>query len=430
MIIPGQKKEIKVNNHSLEHYKKLGYDVKCWGIITVPPEHLTNGSTVKIKVKCDKCGNEKELSYSIYLDNTKNNTEYYGCSLECSKSKKIKTCLKKYGFEVSSQSPKVKEKAVQTCLKNHGVEYPMQSQKIFNKSDETRINKYGDKNYRNIEKQKETVRNKSEEDKEETNNRRIETTIKKYGVRYILQSKEIQGKIKQTNLKNLGVEFPLQSKEIQEKCIETFIDKYGVKNPSKSPEIIEKIRKTKEQRYGDPNYCNPEKIKKTCLEKYGVENVFQNKEIKEQIKQTNLLLYGFEYPSQNKEISIKQIETMTGMIYEEYIKSLPDFKKYEKEVLKFTRKQSLNLLENIKNRGQYTYHLDHMFTISEGFRNSILPYIIGNIINLEMLTWKENQKKHSKCSLTEEELFERFDNREILLEQLKENYNNKQKLIK
>lgn len=45
-----------------------------------------------------------------------------------------------------------------------------------------------------------------------------------------------------------------------------------------------------------------------------------------------------------------------------------------------------------------------------------------------MLTWLENQKKRCRCSLTIEELFERYDNRDNILRQLEIDYNKRQKL--
>lgn len=46
------------------------------------------------------------------------------------------------------------------------------------------------------------------------------------------------------------------------------------------------------------------------------------------------------------------------------------------------------------------YHLDHKFSISEGFRNGILPHVIGGVENLEILPSYENNSKGSKCSVS------------------------------
>ena len=50
------------------------------------------------------------------------------------------------------------------------------------------------------------------------------------------------------------------------------------------------------------------------------------------------------------------------------------------------------------------YHLDHKFSIIEGFKNNIKPEIIGSINNLEFIPWEENLLKRAKCSITKEQL--------------------------
>lgn len=203
-----------------------------------------------------------------------------------------------------------------------------------------------------------------------------------------------------------------------------------------------KTKLTKKEKYGNENYYNVEQYKKTCLNKYGVENVFQLKSIKESSKQTKENKYGDpnfnnvekrrktnlkKYGDKNYNNREKMIETKTGLSYDEYIEQLPEFKKYEREVLTITKKQPLYLLKNYKKRGIAgqigAYHLDHKFTIYKGFENVIPPYILGNIINLGMLTWEENCSKHRNCSLTKQELFDRYDKRKEILKQLTEDYN-------
>jgi hypothetical protein len=57
------------------------------------------------------------------------------------------------------------------------------------------------------------------------------------------------------------------------------------------------------------------------------------------------------------------------------------------------------------NRGR-EYHLDHKFSISEGFKNNIEPKTIACSGNLEMMCSKDNISKGSKCSLTIEKILE------------------------
>ena len=83
-----------------------------------------------------------------------------------------------------------------------------------------------------------------------------------------------------------------------------------------------------------------------------------------------------------------------------------EFKKYRRKVYYWTSKNNLTLLENYNKRSKDGYHLDHKYSIAEGFKNKVPPKIIGNISNLEFLLYTENIKKGTKCSITLEKLYE------------------------
>jgi len=61
--------KIKVNSTTFKHYKECGYDFKCGEEIIIDVNHLTKSSEYKVKVKCDVCSSEKQLSYGKYLKN-------------------------------------------------------------------------------------------------------------------------------------------------------------------------------------------------------------------------------------------------------------------------------------------------------------------------------------------------------------------------
>lgn len=109
-----------------------------------------------------------------------------------------------------------------------------------------------------------------------------------------------------------------------------------------------------------------------------------------------------------KAASIGLVKRYRDMNYDEYLEQIDIYYKYELEVLKITRQQPIKLLVNYNNRGNSgvdgAYHLDHKYSIIEGFKNNIKPELIGNIKNLEFIPWKENLKKRAKCSITLEEL--------------------------
>ena len=79
-----------------------------------------------------------------------------------------------------------------------------------------------------------------------------DTNLKKYGVRNVAQSQEVQNKMKDTNLEHHGCEYPMQNEEIRNKGIQTLKEKYGegIINISQVKEIQDKIKDTNLERYG------------------------------------------------------------------------------------------------------------------------------------------------------------------------------------
>lgn len=146
--------EVTIINHNLQHYRNLGYDVKCKNKIMVKPEELSKGSHCLINCSCDNCGNETNIKYQDYLKIFNKNNKYicekcrqidflnynnskkdlmkqnrlsatkekYGVDnvfqLELVKDKMKKTFIEKYGFEHFRQSDQVKEDEKQLRIKN------------------------------------------------------------------------------------------------------------------------------------------------------------------------------------------------------------------------------------------------------------------------------------------------------------------------
>jgi len=109
---------------------------------------------------------------------------------------------------------------------------------------------------------------------------------------------------------------------------------------------------------------------------------------------------GKTYYDRFKENQIKRGNWLTS-------EELIDYKYYRNIVNYLTNKQNIKSLPNYDKRGKYNndFHLDHKFSIMEGFKNNILPYYIGNINNLEFITGFENRSKKDKCSIDIDELF-------------------------
>jgi hypothetical protein len=45
------------------------------------------------------------------------------------------------------------------------------------------------------------------------------------------------------------------------------------------------------------------------------------------------------------------------------------------------------------------WHIDHQFSILNGYQQKVSPCVIGHKNNLKMIPWKDNISKHSKCSI-------------------------------
>jgi len=86
--------------------------------------------------------------------------------------------------------------------------------------------------------------------------------------------------------------------------------------------------------------------------------------------------------------------------FDDYMEDLPEKKKYHREVWIITYQQDLESFDNYDRRGRCgvdgAYQIDHIISIDEGYKKNILPEIIGNISNLQMLKWEDNLSKSNK----------------------------------
>lgn len=130
-----------VSNKNKSYLFDKGYDISK-DKIYIKVSDLPKFSHYKVKVKCDICGNEKELLYSKYQKNTKFNTEKYCCSQKCATDKLLNTFNKKYGC-VSSQHPDIKLKQEITNIERYGSKSCQSNKIIKQKSYETMIERYG-----------------------------------------------------------------------------------------------------------------------------------------------------------------------------------------------------------------------------------------------------------------------------------------------
>lgn len=136
---------MNVVGRNLKYLKSLGYNVNVGDNIEIDVNHLKKNSKVKIRVKCDICGKEKELSNYAYNKNLKYNI--YCCSIKCSQEKIEQTNKIKYNCKRPIQNKDIRNKLENT----NKIKY---NNKIASKSDEVKL-KIKDKVNKFIEENKE-----------------------------------------------------------------------------------------------------------------------------------------------------------------------------------------------------------------------------------------------------------------------------------
>lgn len=372
MNIEELKREI-LNNLSKNKYVKPKFRIEnnltpkqCFDILY--PE--------KIK-KCRYCGKEAEfksfcLGYKDICD-----------SKECKHKHRIetvkKTNLEKYGVENVSQLESIKKKKIETVFEHYGVyDYLNSEQNKHNMYDENGVQKAQSK---------------------EAKEKRKKTLLERYGTTDLFSINDNAGR-KKSN-----------SKEGREKAKQTLLKNHGVTSTWKLQKTKDTIKKTNLEKYGETCYFKTdefkEKLKEHNIEKYGVENYFNSEDYKIKSKEVSLKKYNSEYYLSSELRKQREIESGHWISDEDRT----EYELYRLNVWRITNKQDLESLKDIDKRGRIdlnpdAYHIDHKFSIREGFEENIPPEIIGSLKNLEMIPGRKNCAENSKCSITKEELLD------------------------
>lgn len=234
---------IQINVEHLPIKSKQKVKVKCDICNT---EYEINYSNYLINIKndgeyhCKKCFNVrlKKTNLKVY------GVEYALQSDEV-KGKQVRTNIEKYGVPYVAQSDKIKAKIKKTCTDRYGEDSFMKTESFRKKSKDTMIEKYGvDSPLKNSD-----IKHQVEQ-----------TCIDKYGFKTPLQSDEIKEKIsiskeykygdknfnnrekyKETNLVRFGVDNPMKSDNIREKV--------SIKTRAKLNDLIERANKKHDNFY-------------------------------------------------------------------------------------------------------------------------------------------------------------------------------------
>jgi hypothetical protein len=241
-----------------------------------------------------------------------------------------------------------------------------------------------------------------------------ENLVKKYGVTNISQIPAVKAKKQETCLKNFGTNWPMQSSIVKNKSAQTLLSKYGVDNISKVPNIIMKIQNILHTPSAQHNGQTPfevgvVKLKQQNLEKYGVEYYFQSQDFRTKYKEVMTDKYGAD--------NIRKSDYFNQLMIEKGLRYRPgdraDRDEYYAAVNKYT-KRSLNLYGDLITQDliadeNIIYNVDHIYSISQGFKNKIPAEIVGHIVNLQMLPERINKSKGDDCWIDSHLLLERYE---------------------
>ena len=210
--------------------------------------------------------------------------------------------------------------------------------------------------------------------------------------------------------------------------INNYIEKYGEeKGVAKHKERNNNMQKCKTLEYYVEKYgeiIGTKKFKDTQLKKaITIENLIKKhgeevgteKYNNWKIKQKNKNSIKYYIDKYGYEIGLEKWFKKNDKISEANSKIPKHMRKkyteYCYKVNKFSRiSLQLHELENINLRGVINgYDLDHKVSKINGFKNNILPEIIGHISNLAIITMTENRKKQHNSSEKIEEITIKFE---------------------
>jgi len=195
---------------------------------------------------------------------------------------------------------------------------------------------------------------------------------------------------RQKNLEKRGVEYTFQDPDVQSKRHQTCIKKYGVKNPFQASAIKDKIRAVN-------------------LERYGVEWAIQSPEVRKRMHETMIERYGHHNTFCDYDIWNLGHIARTGKTHEEFLETADEMRLYRNRVTSVSNEQPMHLLKNNDKRGRDDHHLDHKFSVVDGFEQGILPNIVGHFVNLQFISAKENLLKGRQSSIAANELMREYD---------------------
>lgn len=242
--------EIYVTARTVNHYKEKGYEIPMRysekskkevidssHSINVKIQDLPQNSHIKIKYKCDNCGEIFVTSYSDWANSTYKELGDL-CKNCAAKIKLPKAMEDKYGESNSSKVSSIVNKKKQTNLDKYGNEWAIASAQIQKKIKDFFVDKHG-----------------------------VDNPMK---------DKTVQQKAKNINRTRYGGNSPLCDSDIKEKSRKTCLNKYGVENAYQSKEIQAKARNTLYKNGNTPTSKAENKLCEILKEMFGKDNCYPN----------------------------------------------------------------------------------------------------------------------------------------------------------
>jgi len=171
---------------------------------------------------------------------------------------------------------------------------------------------------------------------------------------------------------------------------------------------------TAQRDYTGENHWNYGNITPDDVKKYISNGVRESQKFKEYLQETKTYDWKINHSVLVKHGNLEKRKRNPENYFTDTELSL--WKLYCQLVVKITSRNVhifKNILDpdNLRNRsnGSSRYEIDHMFSKYYGFKNNIPPYIIGDISNLVLIPYLTNREKSKSCSISVNELFERFN---------------------
>lgn len=179
-----------------------------------------------------------------------------------------------------------------------------------------------------------------------------------------------------TNQEKYGGKMPAVSSAVRSKMQETTLEKYGVVNASSSDVV-------KERR------------KQLAMDKYGVDNVSKAQSVKSVISSKVKARWAEVY--KDKDFSV---EGLTRQAYTRKAGQHADTQ----------YRRNKHWLDPENKRGKQ-WHVDHIYSVTDGFLNKVPIDVISDITNLRLISDKENYAKNRNSHKSIDQLYEDFNNK-------------------